>query len=91
MLQQPHGLCLNELCDHIAKHCHNSEETFIGVTNVSQTCFIEEDFLHDKDGNSFRELGPCLHDAEAEGYYFGGEKEVDDSSIVVLLDGLFCD
>ena len=85
MFEQPHSLRLHELGDHVAQHGADSVEPLIGVADVRQASLIEQDLLHDKDGDCLGELGARLHDAQAEGYDLGREEEVDNGVVIILL------
>lgn len=85
MLQKSDSLSFNQLIDHVAQHCSNSVEAFIGVADIGQASLIQEDLLNDEDGDSFRQFGSGLHDAKAEGYYFSGQQEVNNGAVIVLL------
>jgi hypothetical protein len=85
MFQQPHRLSFHQLVDHITQNGSDGIEPLIGMTDIRQSRFIEKDFLNDEDGNGFGEFGACFHDAEAERDDLGGEEEVNDGVIVILL------
>ena len=76
MLQQPDRLLLHQLRDHIAQHRPDGVEALVGLADVRQAHVVQQDFLHDEDGDGFAELRPGLHDAEAERDDFRGEEEV---------------
>lgn len=67
MLEQTDGLSLHELIDHVAEDSADGVEPLVGVTNISQACLVQENFLNNEDGHSFRELRTRLHDAETKG------------------------
>ena len=56
MLEESDRLRLYELVDHVAKDGTNGEETLVGVTDVGEPGFVEEDLLHDEDCDCFGEL-----------------------------------
>lgn len=56
------------------------------MADVRQSRLIKEDLLDDENRDGFGQLRASLHDAQAEGDDLGGEKEVDDCGVVVLLD-----
>lgn len=85
MLEQPHCLRLHELVDHVAQDGADGVEPLVGVADVRQAGLVEEDLLHNEDGDRLGELRARLHDAQAEGYDLGREEEVDDGIVVVLL------
>lgn len=85
MLQQSHRLTLHQLIDHIAQHSPDSVEPLVGLADVGEAEVVEKDLLDDKDCDRFGEFGAGLHDSEAEGDDLGGEEEVDDVGVVVLL------
>jgi len=62
VLEESDGLSLNELIYHITQHSSDSVEAFIGMADIGEAGLVKEDFLDNKDGNSFGELGACLHD-----------------------------
>ena len=85
MLEQTNSLSLHQLIDHVAEDSSNSIEPLVGVADVGQASLIEQDLLHDKDGDCLGELGARLHDAQAEGYDLGREEEVDNGVVIILL------
>lgn len=85
MLQQTNSLRLDKLINHIAENGTHGIKSLVGVADIRQASLVQQDLLNDEDGDGFREFRPCLHDAEAKGYNFRGEKEVDDGVVVVLL------
>lgn len=84
MLQEPDGLLVNELSDHITKNSANSVESLVGLADVLQSHVIEQDLLNDEDSNGLAELRSSLHDTEAERDDLCGEEEVDDFCRVIL-------
>jgi hypothetical protein len=86
MLQQPYRLALHQLVYHIAQHSADSVKAFVRLADIGEPEVVEEDLLDDEDGDGFGEFGAGLHDAEAEGDDLGGEEEVDDVGVVVLLE-----
>lgn len=84
MLQEPDGLLVNELSDHITKNSANSVESLVGLADVLQSHVIEQDLLNDEDSNSLAEFRSSLHDTEAERDDLCGEEEVDDFCRVIL-------
>lgn len=55
------------------------------MADVCQACLIQQNLLDDEDGNSLGEFGTSFHYPETERDDFGGQEEVDDGIIVVLL------
>ena len=53
-------------------------ESFVGLADVGETGFVEEDLLEDERGDGFGELAARFHDAQTERDDFRGEKERDD-------------
>jgi hypothetical protein len=86
VFEQAHREALDELEDHVLKHGGDGIETLVGMAYVGEAGLVEEDLLDDEDGDGLGELGACLHDAQAKGNDLGGEEEVNDSVIVILLD-----
>jgi len=62
VLKEPDSLSLNKLIYHITQHSSDSVEAFIGMADISEASLVKEDFLNNKDGDSFGEFGTCLHD-----------------------------
>lgn len=85
MLQQPHRLTLHQLIHHVAQHRPNGIEPLVRLADVGQSQVVQQDLLNDEDGDGFGEFRASLHDSEAERDDFGGEEEVDDVGVVVLL------
>lgn len=84
MLQQPRGLLLHQLTDHVAEYSSNSIEPLVGGTDIVETVIVEQYLLDDENSNSLRQLGPSLHDSETQRNDLGREKEVDDFGRVVF-------
>ncbi len=55
---------------------------------ICETDFVEENLLHNKDGDCLGELCAMLHDPQTEGDNFRREEEVDYLCIVGLIDWL---
>jgi len=87
MFQEPHRLLLDELVDHVRQHGADGVEALVGLADVLQPEVVEEDLLHDEDGDCFGELGAGLHDPQAEGDDLGCEEEVDYFAAVVFDEG----
>ncbi len=66
MLEQPHSLLLNQLCDHIAQDRTYSVKPLICMTNVCKPYIIQQYLLHNEDRNGLAELRARLHDAKAK-------------------------
>ena len=86
MLEKTNGLGLDQLVDHVAEDGSHSVESLVCVANVRQPGLVQEDLLNDEDGDSLGQFGTSLHDAQAQGNDFRGQEEVDDGSVVVLLN-----
>lgn len=84
MLEQAHGLLVDELGDHVGKHSADSVEAFVRLADVLQTHVVQENLLYNEDGDGLAELGTGLHDTEAQRDDLSGEEEVDDLGAVVL-------
>lgn len=56
MLQEPHGLLLNQLSDHIAENGPNCVESFVSMTDIPQSSIVEKYLLHDKYGDCLAQL-----------------------------------
>lgn len=56
VLEQPDGLALNQLADHITENCTYSIEPFIRMADIRQAGFIQQDFLHNEYGDSLGEF-----------------------------------
>ena len=76
----------NELVDDFAKDSDDGKKAFICVADIRETCFVKKNLLNDEDGNRLGELGARFHDAQAEGNNLGGQQEVYDGIVVVLLE-----
>ena len=85
MLEQADGLGVHQLSDHIAEDGADGVEALVCLADVPEAGFVEEDLLNDEDGNGLGELGARLHDAQAERDDLGGQEEVNDGIVVVLL------
>ncbi len=86
VLEQPDCLRLDELVDHVAENGPDGEEALVGMANISQPSFVEQDFLDNEDGNRLGEFGASLHDAEAERDDLCRKEEMYDCVVVVLLN-----
>lgn len=84
MLEQPDGLLLHQLSDHVAQNGPHGVESLVCGANISKTNIIQQNLLYNKNRHRFAQLRARLHDAEAEWDDLGGEKEVDDIRGVVL-------
>lgn len=87
MLKKPSRLLLHQLSNHVAKYGTDRIEPFVGSTYIVQPGVVEQNLLHDEDGNGFRQLGACLHDPKAERNDLGRQEEVDNLGRVVLDQG----
>lgn len=84
MLQETDGLGIDELVDHVVEDGRDGIEAFVGLADVVKTGLIEEDLLHDENGDCFREFAACLHDAKTKRYNFRREQKRDDFGVVIL-------
>lgn len=84
MFEEPSGLLLDELRNHIAEDGADSVEALISGTDVVKTIVIEQNLLDDENSNRLAELRPGLHDSKAEGNDLGREEEVDDLGRIVF-------
>lgn len=73
MLQQSNSLRIDQIVDHRAQDGTDGVEAFVCLTDVCQPEIVEQNLLHDEDGDCFGELRSGLHDAETERDDFGGE------------------
>ena len=87
MLQQPDRLLIHQLRHHITEDRPDCVEALVRLADVLQSHVVEEDLLHDEDGDGLAEFGAGLHDAEAERDDFGGEEEVYHVCAVVFDEG----
>lgn len=51
VLEQAYGLLLDELVDHVRKHCADGVESLVGLADVRKTNIVKQDLLHNEDGN----------------------------------------
>lgn len=56
MLEQPDGLTLDELIDHVAEDSSDGVEPLVRLTNISEPEIVEEDLLHNEDGDGLAEF-----------------------------------
>lgn len=84
MLQQPYGLLIHQLRYHVTQNSSYSVKPLVRLTNILQTHVVQQDLLHDEDGNRFAKLGAGFHDAQAEWDDFGCEQKVDDFGTIVF-------
>lgn len=87
VFEKAHGMGMRQIIDHQTKNVNDGMEAFIGMTNIGQSDLIQEDFLHDENGDGLGEFRAVLHNAQAKRNNLGGEKEVDHLSIVRRIDG----
>ena len=85
VLEEAHGLRLDELVHHVREHRADGVEALVGVADVREAGLVEEDLLHDEDRDGLGELGAGLHDSQAERDDLCRQQEVDDQVVVVLL------
>lgn len=84
MLQQPDSLLIHKLRDHIAQHRPDRIKPLVRLANVLQAHIVQQNLLHDEDGDGFAQLAAGLHDAQAQRDDLGREQEVDDVRGVVF-------
>ena len=84
VLEQPHGLLLHQLSDHVAQHGPHGVESLVGGADVGKTNIIQQYLLYNEDGHRLAQLRARLHNAKAERDDLGSEKEVDDIRGVIL-------
>jgi hypothetical protein len=65
MLEQTSRLLLHKLGHHVAQDGSDGKEALVGGANVVEAAVIEEDLLHNKDGDGLAQLGTRLHDPKA--------------------------
>lgn len=87
VLKQPHSLLIHQLSNHVAQHSTHGIESLVCLADILQAHVIEQYLLHDEDCDRFAQLGPRLHNTEAERDDLGGEEEVDDFGAVVFDEG----
>lgn len=78
MLQESDSLRIDQIVHHRAQDGANGVESFVGLANICQSKVVEQDLLHDEDGDCFGKLRSGFHDAEAERDDLGREEEIDD-------------
>ena len=62
VLEQAHGLCLDELVDHVAENHANGVETLVSVADVSEARVVQKDLLNNEDSHCFGEFRTFIHD-----------------------------
>lgn len=77
-------MLLYQLSNHVAEDGADSIEALISGTDVVKTVVIKQDLLYDEDGNRLAELGPGLHDPQAERDNLGRQEKVDDLGGIIL-------
>jgi hypothetical protein len=85
MLQQPHGLAIDQRRHHIAQHGPDGIEPLVRLTDVLQPQVVEQNLLHDENRDRLGQFRSSLHDAQAQWDDLGREEEVDHVRIVILL------
>ena len=75
---------MGEGSNHVVEDGGYGVEPLGGGTDIAKADFVEEDLLHNEGGDRLRQLRSGLHDAEAEGYYLGLEKKINDVSVIHL-------
>lgn len=56
MLEQADGLLLYKLVDHVAEHGADSVETLVRLADVRKPNVVQENLLHNEDGDRLAEL-----------------------------------
>jgi hypothetical protein len=87
VLKETSSLRLDQLCHHVTEDSSDGVESLVCCTNVVETVVVEEDLLHNEDGDCLAKLGASLHDAQAQRDDFRREQEVDDLGRIVLDEG----
>lgn len=87
MLQEPCGLLLNKLGNHVAKHGSDGVETLVCGTDVVQPMIIKENLLDNEYSNGFAELRSRLHNSKAKRNDLGSKEEVDDIRGIIFDKG----
>lgn len=77
VLQQAHGLLLDELVNHVAQHSANRVEALVGLADVGKASVIKKYLLNNEDSDGLAKLGARLHDAQAQRDDLRSEQEVD--------------
>lgn len=65
VLEQTYCLLVDERLHHVAEDGADGVEALVRLTDVVESHVVEEDLLHDEDGDGFGKLAARLHDAEA--------------------------
>ena len=84
MLEQPGGLLLHQLGDHVAEHGPDGIEALVRGADVVEAIVVEEDLLDDEDGDRLAQLRSGLHDAEAKRDDLSREEKVNHLRGVIL-------
>lgn len=87
VFQQPIRPLIHQVLHHITQHAAHGVKPLVSLADIIQAHVVEQDLLHDEDGDRLAELGAGLHDAEAERDDLGGKEEVDHVGGVVLNEG----
>jgi hypothetical protein len=87
MLQQPNRLLIHQLRNHITQDRPYGIKSLVRLADVLQSHVVEQDLLHDEDGDGLAEFRTGFHDAQAERDDFGGEEEIDYVCAVVFDEG----
>lgn len=87
VLQEPCGLLLHELADHVTKNGTDGIESFIGGANIVQSTVVKQYLLDDENGDRLAKFRPSLHDSEAQRNDLGSKKKIDNLGRVVLHKG----
>lgn len=54
MFEEADSLSMSEIVDHESKYIYNGVEALVGMTNIGEPYFVEENFLNDENGDCFR-------------------------------------
>lgn len=84
MLKKTCSLLLNELGHHVAEDGANSVESLVSGANVVQAIVVEQNLLHNEDGDRLAQLGSCLHNTQTQWDDLGSQEEVDNLGRIVL-------
>lgn len=87
MLKEAGRLLLDQLCYHVAEDGADGVKPFVRGADVVQAIVVQQDLLHDKDGDRLAELRAGFHDAQAQRDDLRRQEEVDHLGRVILDQG----
>ena len=87
VLEQTDRLLFDELRDHVAEDRSHRVESLVGGADVREPHVVEENLLHDKDGNRLAQLGASFHDPKAQRDDLRRQEEIDDLGGIILDQG----